>query len=149
MGMKGQSSTRWSSSMGTETWSGSSPKAGLTPGAVPAANRNGSSWRRWPNATAGSFACRRGNTLNVVCAWASVLLGFGLFQGRAGTVPVTLVWTTVTNAENYKVYKSLNGAPWAFLVATPETTMSGQADAGTNRWYVTAWNASGESDPSN
>jgi len=54
------------------------------------------------------------------------------------TAPVTLVWSAVTNAKEYRLFASLNGTDFALLARTSDTSATRAFPPATFTWFVEA-----------
>ena len=84
----------------------------------------------WLFVLAGSFLC--GQPLIHPCSAASL----------------TLTWDTVANTTGYRVYQATGTAPFSIVLTTATPTATLPEGTNTTRFYVTAYNANGESPPS-
>lgn len=62
---------------------------------------------------------------------------------------ITLAWDGVSGVSGYRLFQSLDGAPFALAASVTTTTATVSAAPGSTRYYVTSWNSAGESVPSN
>jgi len=60
----------------------------------------------------------------------------------------TLAWDAVEDATGYKLYQAFNNSSFELIKTTGETQTTIETSAGGYVWYVTAYDANGESGPS-
>ena len=60
----------------------------------------------------------------------------------------TLAWDAVEDATVYKLYQAFNNSSFELIKTTGETQTTIETSAGGYVWYVTAYDANGESGPS-
>lgn len=125
-----RSSSRWSTSTAGRTWSGSTPSRG--------SSRCGSSGSRRSPRLLRSLLLALCTTV-VLSVW---------FQAIAATV--SLVWNPSLETAGYRVYRSQGDEAFQRVMETATTNATAEVSSNVpTRFYITAFNAVGESGPSN